>query len=292
VSESETPSWLVTGAAGMLGSELVARLRAEDTEVVALTRADLDLRDHDAVRTAVQKYGPTTVVNCAAWTAVDDAENQEAAALALNGDAVRALAAACTDAGARLVHVSTDYVFAGTGTDPYAEDAPTAPINAYGRTKLAGERAVLDSGDGYVVRTAWLYGAYGPSFVRTMMRLAGERETVTVVDDQHGQPTWTGDLADSIIALVRSEAPAGVYHGTNTGRTTWYGLAREIFTLLGLDPERVLPTTSDAFPRPALRPANSVLGHDRWAEAGLPPLRDWRAALHAAWPHLQIASLA
>lgn len=279
--------WLVTGAGGMLGTELVARLRAEDAEVVALTRADLDLRDHDAVRAAVRDHRPATVVNCAAWTAVDAAEEQEAAARALNGDAVRALAGACTDTGARLVHVSTDYVFAGTGTEPYAEDAPTAPVNAYGRTKLAGERAVLEHGDGYVVRTAWLYGAHGPSFVRTMIRLAAERETVTVVDDQCGQPTWTGDLADRIVTLARSGAPAGVYHGTNTGRTTWYGLAREIFTLLGLDPGRVLPTTSGAFPRPAPRPANSVLGQDRWAEAGLPPLRDWRAALHEAWPRLQ-----
>jgi dTDP-4-dehydrorhamnose reductase len=292
VSERERRSWLVTGAAGMLGSDLVARLRAAGTEVVALTRADLDLRDHDAVRAAVREHAPATVVNCAAWTAVDDAEHQEGAALALNGGAVRALAAACGSTGARLVQVSTDYVFDGTGTGPYAEDAPTAPVNAYGRSKLAGERAVLDSGAGYVVRTAWLYGAYGPSFVRTMMRLAAERETVTVVDDQHGQPTWTGDLADRIIALVSSGAPAGVYHGTNMGDTTWYGLAREIFTLLGLDPGRVLPTTSDAFPRPAPRPANSVLGHDRWSEAGLPPLRDWRAALHAAWPRLQVASLA
>jgi dTDP-4-dehydrorhamnose reductase len=276
----------------MLGSELVARLRADQAEVVALTRADLDLCDHDAVRAAVREHGPATVVNCAAWTAVDDAEDAESAALALNGDAVRVLAEACTSSRARLVQISTDYVFDGTAAAPYAEDAPTAPANAYGRTKLAGERAVLESGDGYVVRTAWLYGAYGPSFVRTMMRLAAERETVTVVDDQHGQPTWTGDLADRIIALAASGAPAGVYHGTNGGRTTWYGLAREIFSLLELDPARVLPTTSDAFPRPASRPANSVLSHDRWAQAGLPPLRDWRAALHQAWPQLQIASLA
>jgi dTDP-4-dehydrorhamnose reductase len=276
----------------MLGSELVARLRADQAEVVALTRADLDLCDHDAVRAAVREHGPATVVNCAAWTAVDDAEDAESAALALNGAAVRVLAEACTSSRARLVQISTDYVFDGTAAAPYAEDAPTAPANAYGRTKLAGERAVLESGDGYVVRTAWLYGAYGPSFVRTMMRLAAERETVTVVDDQHGQPTWTGDLADRIIALAASGAPAGVYHGTNGGRTTWYGLAREIFSLLELDPARVLPTTSDAFPRPASRPANSVLSHDRWAQAGLPPLRDWRAALHEAWPQLQIASLA
>ncbi|TDD75379.1 SDR family oxidoreductase, partial [Actinomadura rubrisoli] len=165
-----------------------------------------------------------------------------------------------------------------------------APVNAYGRTKLAGERAVLGYEHGYVVRTAWLYGAHGPNFVRTMARLAGERDSVEVVDDQVGQPTWTGDLAARIVELAGAEAaPAGIYHGTNGGRTSWFGLAREVFTLLGLDPERVRPTTSDRFPRPAARPAFSVLGHGRWARAGLAPMRGWREALHAAWPSLRDA---
>jgi dTDP-4-dehydrorhamnose reductase len=188
--------------------------------------------------------------------------------------------------GATLIHLSTDYVFDGTATEPWAEDAPVAPISAYGRTKLAGERAVLAVDAGYVVRTAWLYGAEGPSFVHAMVRLAGERETIEVVSDQHGQPTWTGDLADRIIALAGSGAPRGVYHATASGRTTWHGLAREVFALLGLDPSRVRETTSDRFPRPAARPAFSVLGHERWAAAGLAPMRDWREALHAAWPSL------
>jgi dTDP-4-dehydrorhamnose reductase len=234
---------------------------------------------------------PATVVYCAGWTAVDDAEAQEEAATAVNGTAVRALAAACAENGSTLVQISTDYVFDGKGEDPYPEGASTTPVNAYGRTKLAGEHAVLDTamqtGRGYVLRTAWLYGAHGPNFVRTMMRLAAERDVVEVVDDQHGQPTWTGDLAEQIIALAASDAPPGVYHGTNAGLTTWFGLAREVFTLLGLDPGRVRPTTSERFPRPAARPAYSVLGHDRWAEAGLIPMRDWRAALRAAWPTLR-----
>lgn len=278
-------TWLVTGAGGMLGTDVVARLDG----AVAPGRGELDLTDAGAVREALRRHRPEVVVNCAAWTAVDDAEAHEGAALAVNGTAVEALVAGCAEIGAKLVQVSTDYVFDGTATEPYPEDAPTAPVNAYGRTKLAGEAAVLGYERGYVVRTAWLYGAHGPSFVRTMARLAGERDTVEVVDDQAGQPTWTGDLADRIIALARAGAPAGAYHGTSAGRTTWYGLAREVFALLGLDPARVRPTTSERFVRPAPRPAFSVLGHGRWAAAGLAPMRDWRDALHAAWPSLAAA---
>ncbi|MFC5743998.1 dTDP-4-dehydrorhamnose reductase [Actinomadura rugatobispora] len=278
-------TWLITGAGGMLGTDLAARLGGD---AVALTRAGLDLCDPAAVRAALRRHRPATVVNCAAWTAVDAAETDEGAALAVNGTAVGTLAAACAEAGATLVQISTDYVFDGRGDRPYPEDAPTSPVNAYGRTKLAGERAAAGAGGPcFIVRTAWLYGAHGPNFVRTMTRLAAERDTVSVVDDQIGQPTWTGDLADRIIALAGSGAPPGVYHGTAAGRTTWYGLAREIFTLLGLDPDRVRPVTSAEFTRPAPRPAYSVLGHDRWAEAGLKPMRDWRDALHAAWPSLR-----
>jgi dTDP-4-dehydrorhamnose reductase len=279
-------TWLVTGAGGMLGTDLVARLRADGAECVAAGRDVLDVTDPAAVRAALLRYRPATVVNCAAWTAVDDAEEREGDALAVNGAAPAALADACAGTGAKLIQISTDYVLDGAGREPYPEDAVPAPVNAYGRTKLAGERAVLGYERGYVLRTAWLYGAHGPNFVRTMMRLAAERDGVEVVDDQVGQPTWTGDLADRIVGLAASGAPPGVYHGTNAGRTTWYGLAREVFALLGLDPGRVRPTTSDRFPRPAARPAFSVLGHDRWAAAGLPPMRDWRAALHAAWPAL------
>jgi dTDP-4-dehydrorhamnose reductase len=224
---------------------------------------------------------------------VDGAESEEAAATAVNGTAVAGLAAVCARAGAALVHVSTDYVFPGTATEPYAEDAPTAPVNAYGRGKLAGERAIAAAlpGRGFVVRTAWLYGAGGPNFVGTMLRLAAERDTVDVVDDQRGQPTWSYALAERLVALgeaaLARTAPAGVYHGTASGQTTWYGLARELFALAGLDPDRVRPTTSERFVRPARRPAYSVLGHARWAAAGLPPMAHWRemlAAALAAWP--------
>jgi len=199
---------------------------------------------------------------------------------------VAALAAACAAAGARLVHVSTDYVFAGDATEPYTEDSPTAPVNAYGRGKLAGERAVLATlpESGYVVRTAWLYGATGKNFVRTMLHLAAERDFVEVVDDQVGQPTWSRDLAERLVALADGDAPAGVYHGTASGRTSWHGLAAAVFEEAGHDPARVRTTTSAAFVRPAARPAFSVLGHERWAAAGLAPMRPWRAMLHDMVP--------
>ncbi|MFI9638740.1 dTDP-4-dehydrorhamnose reductase [Micromonospora sp. NPDC051925] len=279
---------LVTGAGGMLGRDLVAVLATRgDLEVTAATRADLDITDADAVRAAVA--GHHVVFNAAAWTDVDGAERDEATPTAINGDAVAHLARACAGTGARLVHVSTDYVFAGDADTPYAEDAPTDPINAYGRSKLAGERAVVRflPETGYVVRTAWLYGEHGRNFVTTVLGLAATRDHLDVVDDQQGQPTWSYALATQLVALadaaLAGRAPAGIYHGTCTGRTTWYGLARAAFTLAGLDPDRVRPTTSDRFPRPAARPAYSVLGHDRWAEAGLSPLPDWHDALSAAF---------
>ncbi|TQL22530.1 dTDP-4-dehydrorhamnose reductase [Streptomyces sp. SLBN-134] len=285
--------WLVTGAGGMLGQDVLARLAAAGERATALDRAALDLTDAAAVRRALERHRPAVVVNCAAWTAVDDAETREAEALAVNGDGPARLADACTRTGAVLLHVSTDYVFAGDATAPYAEDAPTAPRSAYGRTKLAGERAVLNTlpDRGYVVRTAWLYGTGGANFVRTMIRLEGQREKLDVVDDQRGQPTWSADLAGLLLALGRGAlagtAPPGVYHGTSSGETTWYGLTREIFRLLGADPDRVHPTTSEAFVRPAPRPAYSVLGHDRFAAAGVAPLRDWRAALAEAFPRIR-----
>jgi dTDP-4-dehydrorhamnose reductase len=273
---------LITGAAGMLGSEIAAQAPNATT----LDRAALDITDATAVAEAVA--GHDVVINTAGWTDVDGAETQEDAATVVNGDGPSHLAAACAKHGAALVHISTDYVFSGLGTTPWPEDEATAPVNAYGRSKLAGEQAVLRQlpSHGYVVRTAWLYGAQGTNFVRTVLRLAQTRETLDVVDDQYGQPTWAQALSVQLLDLAEAartgRAPAGIYHGTAAGQTTWYGLARAVFEETGLDPERIRPVTSDAFPRPARRPAFSVLGHDRWALSGVDIQPDWRAQLHAA----------
>jgi dTDP-4-dehydrorhamnose reductase len=283
--------WLISGAGGMLGTDLAAALASRGEPVTGMDRASLDVTDAAAVTDAVARGRPDVVVNCAAWTAVDAAEASEEQALAVNSGGAANLAAACAGLGARMIQVSTDYVFAGNAGRPYAEGDVPAPSTAYGRTKLAGERAVLSRlpGAGYVVRTAWLYGAHGPNFVRTMIRLEGQRPTVDVVDDQLGQPTWTADVARQVIALVHAAAAPGVYHATSSGQTTWYGLAREVFTLLGADPSRVRPIPSSALPRPAPRPAYSVLGHDSWAGPGIPPIGEWRTALHRAFPGLLAA---
>jgi dTDP-4-dehydrorhamnose reductase len=264
----------------MLGIDLQAALAGR--EVTALGRSDLDVTDIVAVRSAAA--GHDVIINAAAYTKVDDAESHETEAHAVNAVGAQNLALVAASNGAKLVQVSTDYVFNGAATSPYPESAPLDPISAYGRTKADGERlARAAHPDGtYVVRAAWLYGAGGPNFAKTMRRLAATHDTVSVVDDQLGQPTWTADLAAQIVALVDSDAPAGVYHGTNSGQATWFEFARAIFAEAGLDPERVRPTTSEAFVRPAPRPSYSVLGHDAWPLAGLDELRGWREALHDA----------
>jgi dTDP-4-dehydrorhamnose reductase len=280
----------------MLGRDLTDLLATRGEQVTGLARDDLDITDPAAVTAGLQAIKPDVVVNCAAWTAVDDAESHEDAALAVNGYAVAGLVAACADTGAVLIQVSTDYVFDGTASSPYAERAVPAPRTAYGRTKLAGEQAVLATlpGTGYVVRTAWLYGAHGPNFVHTMIRLARSGAGPAVVDDQRGQPTWSADVAGQIHALIAHDAPPGVYHATSSGETTWFGLATEVFKLFNAaEPPGApvpVPTTSAAFVRPAPRPAYSVLGHEAWAAVGLPPIGHWRDALHRAFPALLSAN--
>lgn len=271
--------YVVLGGHGMLGRDLERAL--DGREVATLGRADADLTDPAALRAAIE--GADVVINAAAYTRVDDAESDEAAATAVNGTAAGVAAGIAAGAGARFVQVSTDYVFDGSAVAPYPESAPLAPVSAYGRSKAEGERLVAAAHPGaHIVRTAWLYGEDGPSFPRTMLKLAAARETVSVVTDQVGQPTWTLDLARAIVALLDADTPPGVFHATNSEQASKYELARATFELAGLDPERVLPTDSTAFPSPAPRPAYSVLGDGAWRAAGLPALRPWRDALAEA----------
>jgi dTDP-4-dehydrorhamnose reductase len=283
--------WLVTGAAGLLGQDLADLIRRYGAECVGLARAELDIGDSAAVYDTLGRYIPDIVVNCAAWTAVDDAEADEAAALAVNGAAVACVAAACRDLGASLIQVSTDYVFDGTARAPYPEDHRPSPRTAYGRTKLAGEQAVLRilPGTGYIVRTAWLYGAQGRSFVGTILARARAGLPCAVVDDQRGQPTWTMDVAAQIWRLMTAGGAPGIYHATSSGEATWCGLAREVYRLAGADPSLVRPVSTRAYAGPAPRPAYSALGHGAWRRAGLVPLGDWRDCLRRAFPAMASA---
>jgi dTDP-4-dehydrorhamnose reductase len=275
--------YLITGAGGMLGQDLQQAL--DGREVTALSRAELDVTDARATLAAVA--GHDVVINAAAYTKVDDAESHEDEAYAINATGAENLARAAAAHGAILVQVSTDYVFDGTATTPYAEDAPPDPVSAYGRTKAEGERLARAANPDrtIIIRTAWLYGEHGPNFAKTMLRLAASHDTVSVVTDQVGQPTWTLDLAKQIVALLETGATSGIHNGTASGEASWYDFARAIFSVCRLDPDRVRPTDSSQFVRPAPRPAYSVLGHDSWQRVGLNPLRDWRLALDDAVAH-------
>ena len=273
-------NWLVVGSLGMLGTDVRDVL---DDHAIAHTdcdKGDIDLFDPDGLAELVD--GHDVVVNCAAWTAVDAAEEKEGAAFTLNAVAPGHLARAARQHDARLLQVSTDYVFDGSredsGSAPYAEDHPLGPRSAYGRTKAAGEWAVRAEAPEHalVVRTAWLYGAHGPCFPKTIARAASERGALQVVDDQVGQPTWTHDLAELMVRLVAAEAPAGTWHATSGGQASWFEFARAIVDTAGLPPEIVSPTDSTSFERPAPRPAYSVLGHQRLLAAGIEPIGDWR----------------
>lgn len=271
---------VVTGASGMLGQDILACAGARET--LALTRAELDVTHLDAVR---ERISPgDVVINCAAYTGVDDAETHEDEAFAINAIGPENVAIACREAGARLITISTDYVFSGDSIGAIPELAERAPVSAYGRSKAAGEERALAAHPGgtTIVRTAWLYGANGPNFARTMLNLAASRESWQVVNDQHGQPTWTADLAEQLLRLVDVGSPAGIFHGTNAGQATWFDFAQAVLSECGLDPDRITPTDSASFVRPAKRPANSVLGHEAWKTIGLPEMRPWREALSAA----------
>lgn len=275
---------LITGAKGQLGADLVA---AGGADAVGYGSAELDITDAEQVRRMLGGFaddGPGVVINSAAYTAVDKAESEAERADAVNHLGAATVARAAAELGLGLIHVSTDYVFPGDGTRPYRPQDPTGPKSVYGRTKLAGEQAVRAAHpDAQVVRTSWVYGATGANFVKTMARLEASRDTLTVVDDQRGAPTWTVQLAAGLVELAAAGLPGGVLHASGGGETTWCGFARAIFAELGADPERVRPISTADYPVPAPRPAYSVLSGEEWAAAGLTPLPQWRDALAAAF---------
>jgi dTDP-4-dehydrorhamnose reductase len=269
----------ITGAAGMLGQDLVAAVRGMGHEALGLSRAELDIVDRLAVADTLSAVGADVVVNCAAWTDVDGAEQHSDRALAVNAAGAGNVARAVAAAGAWTIHVSTDYVFDGTKRVPYVESDPVSPLSEYGRSKLAGEREVAAQAHGRhtIVRSSWLFGPGGRCFPETILRLAGEREDLAVVDDQVGCPTFTRHLARALVELAtRRERPVGIVHVAGGGTCSWYEFAREIVAASGLACE-VKPCTTADMPRPATRPAYSVLRSERGDEA--PVLPDWRDGL-------------
>ena len=269
----------VTGAGGMLGRAVVAELR-ETHEVLPLVRTDCDLADAARTRAVLAAFAPQSILHCAAWTDVDGCEADPERARIENTVASGNVADATQECGARLLAVSTDYVFDGALDRAYREDDPTAPLNVYGRTKRAGEESVLRLGaNALVVRTSWLFGPGGRNFVRTMAGLLRTRDEVRVVEDQIGSPTYTLDLAPALARLVGAEH-SGILHVTNSGTCSWYALAVAIEAEFATGC-RLVPCRSDEFPRPARRPRNSVLDNGRYHASGSVPLRPWSAALHA-----------
>ena len=273
---------VVTGARGMLGQAVIAGARERDHEVIALGHCDLDVADAGAVESAIAAARPAAIINCAAWTDVDGAQDREFEATAVNGTGAGNLAQAAHAAGARIVHVSTDYVFPGDATEPYIESDAVGPRSAYGRSKLTGERGVSAAcTDHAIVRTAWLFGSDGSNFVDTMLKLGAERDELRVVDDQVGCPTWTGHLAPALVLLAEGGA-TGLFHAAGGGRCSWFELARAAIERAGLSCA-VTPTTTAEFPRPAPRPAFSVLGTERGNDAiTLPAWQDGLDAFLAA----------
>ena len=274
---------LVTGCYGQLGTEL-RKIAATDTvHTWFFTDIDtLDICDETSVNTFFERHQIEICVNCAAYTAVDQAEDDAEMAEKVNVQAPRILANACQRQGATLLHISTDYVFDGQGDHPYREDEPTAPVSVYGRTKRDGERAIIDSGCHFlIVRTAWLYSSTGKNFVKTMLRLADTHDTVSVVCDQTGTPTWAGDLAQALVRLIEKygKSPvAEVFHFTNEGVTNWADFAATIFDLAG-KPCKVLPITTDQYPTKATRPAYSVLDKTKIKQALGMDIPFWRDSL-------------
>ncbi|MEY2583027.1 MAG: dTDP-4-dehydrorhamnose reductase [Ilumatobacteraceae bacterium] len=272
---------LVTGAGGQLGMNVVHVSQTSGDDVIAARHKDLDVSDRGAVHGAISALRPDVVINCAAWTAVDACESDPDRAMAHNAFAVRWLAESCDRANARLVHISTDYVFDGLLDRPYNEFDLPAPQSIYGASKLAGEREALALGtSATIVRTSWVCSENGSNMVKTIMRLAVTQPEVAFVDDQIGNPTFTADLAPMIRQLA-VDRRSGVHHVTNQSSTSWYGFAREVVAAMGKDPEMVRPITTAELqpPRPARRPANSVLDNMVLRNAGLTLLRDFREPL-------------
>ncbi len=269
---------LVTGAKGQLGTDLMNELEKRGIEGIGVDVQEMDITDAEACRRVITASGADAVIHCAAYTAVDAAEDNIELCRRINGEGTRNVAQACKEADIKLMYISTDYVFDGQGTRPWEPDDERHPLNVYGQTKYEGELAVEELSDKYfIVRIAWVFGVAGKNFIKTMLRLGKERGAVSVVDDQIGSPTYTYDLARLLVDMIQTDK-YGRYHATNEGLCSWYEFAKEIFRQAGMDVP-VTPVSSDAFPAKATRPSNSRLNKDKLSENGFERLPSWQDAL-------------
>lgn len=268
---------LITGSNGMLGHDLINALK-ERHDLIPTTSKTLDITDKKQTIDYIRDKKPDIVINSAAYTDVDGCEENRELAYSVNGEGVRNLALACRDIDCPLVHISTDYVFDGSATEPIREDGEIGPISVYGKSKLEGEEAIQEILDKYfIIRTAWLYGINGRNFPKTMLELAENHPEITVVYDEVGTPTYTPDLAEGISRLIETDY-YGIYHLTNSGSCSWCEFARYIFEIAGRD-VKVIPVTASEFARPAPRPSYSVLDNSNWIERGFKPLRSYKDAI-------------
>ena len=278
-------TWLVLGANGQLGQELISLLKSKNIEAIGTDRNEIDFAKPNEIFNKIAKLNPSHIVNCGAYTQVDKAEEEPDLANLINAQAVGVIAKYANEKQLPFVHISTDYVFDGTESSPYQEDHEVNPQSVYGKTKALGEKETLENNPfSYILRTAWVYGAYGNNFPKTIARKLMTKESLNIVNDQIGAPTWTLDLALAIVEILEKKPAPGTYHVTNSESCSWFEFAREIAKTLNLDENLIKPTDSKSFVRPAVRPKYSVLSNKKWHSAGLTPLRTWKDAWTKAAP--------
>lgn len=282
---------LLLGGSGILGSEVLLQLQRDNFDFVAPASRDLDIRNEDQVISFVSRFKPAWIVNCAAWTNVDGAESHFNEAMELNAKAVQNIGDAATEIKSRVIHISTDYVFDGTSSVPYSETDPTNPINAYGKSKLEGERTLRRNleNDSILIRTSWLYGKHGKNFVKTIIGKALAQEICTVVGDQFGTPTYSRDLAAGIVNSIKNPKSPGTYHYSNLGEASWYEFARTIYQILGADPNLVSMSVTTDIKQRTPRPKYSVLSKEKWLGTKVSVIPDWQTSLELAMPEILIA---
>ncbi len=278
-------TWLVLGENGQVGQELINLLKTINIEVIGTTKKEIDFTKPNEIRAKLEEINPTNIVNCAGYTQVDKAEVEPELANLINAKAVGVLAKFAAERKIPFVHISTDYVFDGLSSTPYSENENTKPMSAYGLSKALGEKeAIENNSSAYILRTAWVYGEFGDNFPKAIAKKLKNYEQINVVNDQRGSPTWSFDLASAIVEILEKKPETGIYHVTNSENCSWFEFAQEIAKSINADVNLVKPTDSKSFVRPAFRPKYSVLSNNKWKNAGLTPLRSWKAAWDKAAP--------